>query len=69
MAALDSERLVAMADWKQHARRTDHGYYELATDDIWGVPVRLFLTPNLLAQAEGTLYRQIVNATDRKSVV
>ena len=63
MAAPDSERLVAMADWKQHARRTDHGYYELATDDIWGVPVRLFLTPNLLAQAEGTLYRQIVNAT------
>ncbi len=63
MATPDSERLVAMADWKQHARRTDQGYYELATDDIWGVPVRLFLTPNLLAQAEGTLYRQIVNAT------
>lgn len=50
-------------DWKRHATLTPHGYYTLATDDTRGVPVRLFFTPSLLAEAETTLYRQIVNAT------
>ncbi len=59
----DSERLVALSDWKQHVRRTSEGYYELSTEDTGGVPVRLFLTPKLLADAETMLYRQIVNAT------
>ncbi len=59
----DAERLVSLSDWKLHCRRTDLGYYELTTDDLWGVPVRLFLTPKLLAEAEQNLYRQIVNAT------
>lgn len=59
----DAERLVSLSDWKLHCRRTDLGYYDLVTDDLWGVPVRLFLTPKLLAEAEQNLYRQIVNAT------
>jgi tRNA-splicing ligase RtcB len=59
----DGERLVALSDWKQHVRRTSEGYYELSTEDTGSVPVRLFLTPKLLADAETTLYRQIVNAT------
>lgn len=49
--------------WKQHAVRNDAGYYDFQTDDTGGVPVRLFLTPQLLASAEDILYRQIVNAT------
>lgn len=54
--------LVAEQDWKRHATWTADGYFALATEDIGDVPVRLFVTPKLLAQAEPTLYRQIVNA-------
>lgn len=50
-------------DWKQRAEPTGEGYLRLATADTGGVEVRLFLTPKLLAEAEPTLYRQIVNAT------
>jgi tRNA-splicing ligase RtcB len=50
-------------DWKAHARLHRDGYYELKTEDLGGVPVRLFFTPGLLADAETTLYSQIVNAT------
>jgi tRNA-splicing ligase RtcB len=50
-------------DWKAHARPHRDGYYELETEDLGGVPVRLFFTPGLLAEAETTLYSQIVNAT------
>ena len=39
------------------------GYYRLQTEDTGDVPVRLFLTPELLSAAEDTLYSQIVNAT------
>ena len=39
------------------------GYYALQTADTGDVPVRLFLTAELLTLAEDTLYRQIVNAT------
>ncbi|MCC6524382.1 MAG: RtcB family protein [Polyangiaceae bacterium] len=50
-------------DWKRHALwQPVEGYYALATSDLDGVPVRLFLTARLLAEAESTLYRQIVNA-------
>ncbi|EYF08158.1 RtcB family protein [Chondromyces apiculatus] len=49
--------------WKRHAVATSEGYYTLQTEDIGDVPVRLFLTPELLGAAEDTLYRQIVNAT------
>src|SRR5688572_31912410 len=50
-------------NWKHLARWNGEGYYELKTEDTGNVPVRLFLTPNLLAEAEETLYRQIINAT------
>jgi tRNA-splicing ligase RtcB len=55
--------LVADGDWKRRAALTPDGYYALDTEDTGGVPVRLFLTPALLTEAEPTLYRQIVNAT------
>src|SRR5262245_5292459 len=54
--------LAAESSWKRHAVLTAEGYYRLETEDLSGVPVRLFLTPTLLAEAEDTLYRQIVNA-------
>lgn len=54
--------LVHEADWKQRGRWQD-GYFALETGDLGDVPVRLFLTPKLLTEAEPTLYRQIVNAT------
>ncbi len=50
-------------NWKYLARRHGLGYYELHTDDTGDVPVRLFLTPQLLSDAEDNLYRQIINAT------
>ncbi len=59
----DNRKLVAAHDWKRYASRTKAGYYELQTEDLGGVPVRLFLTPSLLQSAEDILYRQIVNAT------
>nr|MBP6609184.1 RtcB family protein [Deltaproteobacteria bacterium] len=55
--------LVAAKEWKRFAVRNPQGYYDLQTDDTGEVPVRLFLTPQLLADAEETLYRQIINAT------
>ncbi len=63
MAKADKDRLVALDGWKQAARRHKDGYYELKTEDTGEVPVRLFLTPALLKEAEAPLYRQIVNAT------
>ena len=50
-------------NWKSLARWNEKGYYDLTTEDTGDVPVRLFLTEGLLAEAEETLYRQIVNAT------
>ena len=55
--------LVDEADWKRRATRTRDGHFDLTTDDLGAVPVRLFLTQKLLTEAEPTLYRQIVNAT------
>lgn len=55
--------VVADTDWKRLATPSPDGYYALATEDTGGVPVRLFLSPALLTEAEPTLYRQIVNAT------
>jgi tRNA-splicing ligase RtcB len=49
--------------WKAAARDTGEGYYTLHTQEIGSVPVRLFLTPNLLDQVEESIYPQIVNAT------
>ncbi|HEU4596731.1 MAG TPA: RtcB family protein [Pyrinomonadaceae bacterium] len=50
-------------NWKHLARWHGAGFYELQTEDTGEVPVRLFLTPTLLENAEDILYRQIVNAT------
>jgi tRNA-splicing ligase RtcB len=62
--ALKTAKALKNSDnWKHLARWNGEGYYELHTEDIGDVPVRLFLTPTLLADAEDILYRQIVNAT------
>lgn len=50
-------------DWKRHAVATGEGYYRLRTEDTGDVEVRLFLTEALLQEAEQSLYKQIVNAT------
>ena len=50
-------------NWKALAVWHSDGYYTLKTDDTGEVPVRLFLTPALLAELEDMLYQQIVNAT------
>ena len=48
--------------WKLAAKDSGQGYYSLHTQEIGSVPVRLFLTPNLLDQVEESIYPQIVNA-------
>jgi tRNA-splicing ligase RtcB len=58
-----AKQLKNADNWKHLARWHGDGYYNLQTEDIGDVPVRLFLTPSLLANAEDILYRQIVNAT------
>lgn len=51
-------------NWKQYAKWSDEEkFFALATEDTRDVPVRLFLTRDLLSDAEDTLYHQIVNAT------
>jgi tRNA-splicing ligase RtcB (3'-phosphate/5'-hydroxy nucleic acid ligase) len=55
--------LIDAQRWKHLARWHGDGYYNLRTEDTGEVPVRIFLTPALLASAEENLYRQIVNAT------
>jgi tRNA-splicing ligase RtcB len=50
-------------NWKSFALSSGDGYYNLQTEDIGDVPVRLFLTETLLNEAEENLYSQIVNAT------
>ena len=54
---------MSRKDWKAFARPSGTGYFELQTDDTGDVPVRLFLTRDLLNLAEENLYQQIVNAT------
>jgi RNA-splicing ligase RtcB len=63
--ALRTAKTLKNSDnWKHLARWNGHeGYYELQTEDTKDVPVRLFLTPALLAETEDILYRQIINAT------
>src|SRR2546426_11754289 len=48
--------------WKSAVKDSGKGYYTLHTEEIGAVPVRLFLTPNLLDQVEESIYPQIVNA-------
>lgn len=49
--------------WKDFAILHEDGYYTLATEETGDVPVRLFLTAQLLEEAEDDIYKQIVNAT------
>jgi tRNA-splicing ligase RtcB len=60
---MTAKTLKNAENWKHLARWNGQGYYDLRTEDLGDVPVRLFLTPNLLNEAEDILYRQIVNAT------
>src|SRR2546425_9050915 len=48
--------------WKSAVKDSGKGYYTLHAEEIGAVPVRLFLTPNLLDQVEESIYPQIVNA-------
>src|SRR5256714_3551650 len=48
--------------WKSAVKDSGKGYYTRHTQEIGSVPVRLFLTPNLLDQVEESIYPQIVNA-------
>ncbi len=48
--------------WKSAVKDSGKGYYTLHTGEVGSVPVRLFLTPNLLDQVEESIYPQIVNA-------
>ncbi len=48
--------------WKDAVKDSGRSYYTLHTQEIGSVPVRLFLTPNLLDAVEESIYPQIVNA-------
>jgi tRNA-splicing ligase RtcB (3'-phosphate/5'-hydroxy nucleic acid ligase) len=62
-ALKEAKKLKNADNWKRLARWNGEGYYTLGTEDTGDVPVRIFLTPKLLKEAEEILYRQIVNAT------
>jgi tRNA-splicing ligase RtcB len=59
----DAKKLANAHNWRHLARWNGEGFYALRTEDTRDVPVRLFLTPRLLDEAEDILYRQIINAT------
>ena len=61
--ARTTDELIDTTDWKRHARWQPGGFFLLETADTRDVPVRLFLTASLLAEAEDSLYPQIINAT------
>src|SRR5690242_4075663 len=56
-------RVAHTYNWKSFAVANPGGWFDLQTPDTGEVPVRLFLTPALLAEAEDGMYPQIVNAT------
>ena len=58
-----SDKPIYVYNWKDYAVHHADGYYDLRTADTGEVPVRLFFSPALLAEAENDLYPQIVNAT------
>jgi tRNA-splicing ligase RtcB (3'-phosphate/5'-hydroxy nucleic acid ligase) len=62
--AVKPRKILKNSDnWKSFAVPGAEGFYSLQTEDTGDVPVRLFLTPTLLTEAEDTLYGQIINAT------
>jgi tRNA-splicing ligase RtcB len=62
-ALKETKALHNANNWKQLAKWNDDGYFALSTEDIGDVPVRLFMTRDLLLELEEIIYRQIVNAT------
>jgi len=44
--------LASSHNWKRLARWNGEGFYELRTEDIRDVPVRMSLTPRLLEDAK-----------------
>ncbi|HYJ45771.1 MAG TPA: hypothetical protein VEV81_04085, partial [Pyrinomonadaceae bacterium] len=50
-----AKKLKNADNWKHLARWHGEGYYNLQTEDTGEVPVRLFLTPTLLGDAEDIL--------------
>ena len=62
-ASTRPDKIIHTHDWKYLLNKHPDGYYELKTVDTGDVPVRLFFTEKLLAEAEDILYAQIVNAT------
>src|SRR6266581_4161045 len=50
-------------NWKDFAILHEDGYYTLATEETGDVPVRLFMTTQLLEEVEDDIYQQIINAT------
>jgi len=49
--------------WKTLAADSTRGWFDLRTEDLGDVPVRIFMTRRLLEDLEDGVYRQIVNAT------
>jgi len=58
-----SKTAPAPAAWKQAATWNPAGYFDFQTPETGAVPIRLFLSPALLAAADDNLYPQIVTAT------
>ena len=54
---------LTASSWKQHASASPEGYFTLPEEATGGVPVRLFLTPQLLADVEPEILPQIQVAT------
>ena len=61
----EEKKLANAHNWKHLARWNGEGYYELRTEDTRDVPVRMFLTPRLLGDAEDILYRQTLPSLSR----
>ena len=59
----ESKNLHNAHNWKQLAKWSDDGYFNLKTEDTGDITVRLFLTRDLLLELEDIIYRQIINAT------
>ena len=49
--------------WKTLAVDSTRGWFDLRTEDLGDIPVRIFMTRRLLEDLEDGVYRQIVNAT------
>ena len=57
------DKPIYVYNWKDFAIRHPDGYYELQTADTGEVPVRLFFTPALLAEAVPSTQSAIPRST------